>query len=438
MKVMTKLNRGLQRQLEKMQKLGVLPGASTSSYGAIRKPQLVSFRGIIPYNKWGNGVNGRSDTRAEARVKLKMGPYDVSQIQLGFANFYASGNATPEAAIGNDVTVEAGLELTNPAIVHRMFFRGQTQGLMSSGCPLFLTDVLNIGVPAFSNPYARMALSVASNTLSYPAGIKAAITAGAVGTRDSGSLNSFASNQVMATGDMVANGGSAGIYLVPTAILGVPVQKHPSVLYLGDSIAQGTGDTTDTFGNVGFIQRGLYDVRWNGIDHVTIPNLCASVGGDVLVNNLDNLIGKRAYFQYMTDVVVELSTNDIQNGVSLANLQTYVATIAQAITRTIGPYGVPVRCWWTLPMPRTNTSNNGWANSAFQPGGVRDQLITWLKAQAGTLFSGVIDANQYVEDPANPGLWLPALAPGDGTHPTVAGHIAAAQAINTWASKLTV
>jgi len=255
----------------------------------VRRPQLVAHRCAIPDNRWGNGVNGRSDTRAEARIKLKIGPSDVSNIELAFCNFYAPGNAAVEAAIGNDITVEGAIELLASVVAHRAWFGGSTSALVQNGCPIRRSDPLPIQLAANSGPFARIGWTISGPTLNYPAGNKT------VHSQDSGSVNTAGASQVLARGAMAAAGGSGGTYILPAAVLGIPVKRHPSVGFLGNSIAQGTGDTTDGNGNIGFIQRGLYSVNWGGQVGVTIPSICMAVGGDVLANNLDNLISKRAF-----------------------------------------------------------------------------------------------------------------------------------------------
>lgn len=91
----------------------------------------------------------------------------------------------------------------------------------------------------------------------------------------------------------------------------------------------------------------------------------------------------------------------------------------------------------------------GWFSAAdqqsltgFAPGGVADQLNAWLVRQAGgPLLDKFVDTRPYVQDTAS-GLWLTNGSNNwmtdDGVHPALAGHIAAAQAVNAWALTLTV
>lgn len=400
------------------------------------KPQIVTTRNSL-FNSIRQGTaSGRTDVRIENRQKYYVGNQAVSQLRVGQVGYYVKNDSTGEQSIGNDFTWETALEITSPALASELFTYGTNLPviLATKKNPLSISDTaMGIDIAAGGNLFVRQAVSVATNTLFIPTSSQAAPAS------DTGWISPSTNSQVNTTGAMVDPGSGSSFGGPQTILLGVPAAPMAAVCILGDSIADGTGDSVDTFGNLGFIARGL-----NSVNGYPVPWLRQTVGGDKLSQNtLDTAHRKRSLWPYVTHLICQLGTNDVA-AASLSAMQTNVQAIWQAAKRTIGPYGKPLQVAQCLLMPKT-TSTDSWATAAnqtpatgFTVGGIRDQFNTWVKSQVGGgLLDAYIDANQYIEDQANPGKFITNGSANypttDGTHLTSALHILAAQAVNAWA-----
>ena len=158
--------------------------------------------------------------------------------------------------------------------------------------------------------------------------------------------------------------------------------------------------------------------------------------------------GVRTALKYFTHAIIELGCNDISGGASLSTVQNYLIAMCNEIKSYIGPYGKSIHIAVMKISPRADSTNlyvdlaGQTPRTPFTPGGIRDQYNTWLDTQKGVLFEDLIDPNPYWESSPGSGLWVvngTANYPTtDGTHPRGALHIAAAQAVNTWAQTLSI
>ncbi len=397
------------------------------------RPQIVATRGTIPNGRYQNATN----TRLECRKKVYLGRQDVNHLRLAFGGFY--NTSAGEANLGNDVTYEAALELDTPATYQRAYTRGGTSTTVPDGTPILLSEPVGFDLAAGGSFWIRHSCSVSAANLYLPT------NASAKASSDTDFASAAASSQVAATGAMTTpSGGAVQAGMLPFAVLGVPAAPMAAVLVLGDSIADGTGDSVDSAGNAGYIARGLASVGG-----YPVPYAKQTVSGDYLSKNtLDTSPRKRVLWPYATHLICELGHNDIAGGATLATIQGHLQGIWRAAKRTIGPYGKPLHVTQCTILPRT-TSSNGWRAAAdqtpysgFASGGVRDQLNAWIATQVGQgLLDAMIDANPYVEDQANLNKWITTGAAAyptvDGIHPSSALHILAAQAVNAWAQTIT-
>ena len=388
--------------------------------------QIVATRGQFP-----GGLGGSGNTLVEGRYKARTGKSPVYGLQYLFANRYLQDTAQGEAAGSHDMTVTAALEFlrTAPSTMATlaMRFRGQNSSVLSAGSPRLLTDPLAILLPADSEIYIRCAAAVTGGQ-QWVGGFEKKTTVDAM-------VEGSQPTQIYGTGVFGLPSGGANIAATtqgyggfgPVAVLGVPETPFPSALIVGDSIGKGVNDTSagDGNGNKGYIEVGLWSV--NG--HVVPWSNLSKTGDRVIFNDNVGGLSRRDMMDYCSHVIVQEVTNDVVVQ-TLAVIQPQLAAI-WAAAKARGK-----KVYQCLVMPRTDSSNVALTN--FLPGGVRDQLNTWITQQVGTLIDGIIDPNPYVEDPANPGKWLPGLLPSDGTHPTPAGVIAAAPAVTAVAATWTV
>jgi len=156
----------------------------------------------------------------------------------------------------------------------------------------------------------------------------------------------------------LANTG--GGYWGPVMLLGqvTPLSSATppgAVLVLGDSIAAGTGDTPDSLGYEGYIQRSFEN---------NIPFVTAARGSTTAFAEAAHSDGQYALSidTGITDVLMELGRNDIEQfSLTAAELEGSVASIATRYTNA----GKRV---WCFTVPPTTYSSDGWLslpNQAF-------------------------------------------------------------------------
>lgn len=408
------------------------------------RPQIICNRGWMPSTK--TTANAQPGLfRFDARAKCFGPSVSISQIQIGFLGSLIQPGGV-EVALGNDYGVEAAIELvTSPTVSEVASFSGQQYGI----CPnngFILSDVMNISVPADGVFFYRD-----SKIIDAPSYILPSVdvtTWGNTGVGDFQAMSAAVVSQVAATGTMTtpSGGTTANSGSPPFLIIGVPASPIPSVVFIGDSIATGKGDTAaSAFGSLGYISRGLEAVNGH-----TVPSQKISVGSDSYVfNTIQKAPRKRNIIQYATHVIIQLGTNDVASAVTLATIQGQLNQLMTDIKSMTGPYGKAPKIAVCCLLPET-TSTDTWMTAAnqtpvagFTSGGVRDTYNTWIKSIVGAgLIDAVIDANVYVEDQGNLNKWITTGAANypttDGVHPSTATAILAAQAVTAWAQTITV
>lgn len=431
--------------------------SSSNSSGSSSAPkgyQVIATRGMMPNSVQQAGFFSIPNDIADSRIKCFVGNSSVSSLKLGFCGTTLNASGT-ETFLGNDYGIEAAIELASPAMYENAIFQGSDYGLVGNK-GLLISEAINISIPAGGTFEVRCGYKVNQSTHFIPSCSKWLNTSA---LSDFGSFSQANSSQVQGTGAMsVASGGSTNGSLPysapPYLILGIPTSPLPSVCIIGDSIADGSGDTSNSggtgpsaLGSAGYIARGLESVSTQAT--YPIPYIKTTVASDTYAHNIiSSSPFKRNCWQYVTHIVCELGINDICiNLSSLATLQTYVTNLCADIRSVTGPYGKPIKIAFCKIMPQT-TSSNLFVDAAGQTpvtgatvGGVRDTFNAWLVTQIGGLIDYLIDPNIYVEDQANPGKWVSNgtsnYGTADGVHPTTALHILAAQAVNAWAQTIT-
>lgn len=423
-------------------------------YPIPRNYQVIATRGMIPNSIQQYGFFSAPNFRCDTRIKCFVGNSSVSSLRLGYCGTTLNASGT-ETFFGNDYGIEAAIELLSPAMFENAIFQGGDYGLVGNK-GLVISEPINISIPAGGAFEVRSGYKVNQSTYMAPSCSKWLNTS-ALG--DFGSFSQAFDSQVQGTGAMsVASGGSTNGSLPygapPYLVLGIPTSPLPSVCILGDSIADGSGDTSNSggtgpsaLGSAGYIARGLESVSTQAT--FPIAYVKTTVASDTFAHNIiSSSPFKRNCWQYVTHLVCELGINDVCINLStLATLQTYVTNLCADIRSVTGPYGKPIKIAFCTLMPQT-TSSNLWVDAAGQTpvtgatvGGVRDTYNAWLVTQVGILFDYLIDPNVYVEDQVNHGKWITngtANYPtADGVHPTTALAILAAQAINSWAQTIT-
>ncbi len=148
---------------------------------------------------------------------------------------------------------------------------------------------------------------------------------------------------------------SGGGFFAPWTVLGQVTQPTASVLMVGDSICAGTGDSADSYGHMGYMQRSLGQaVPWASLCRGSTSALQMSV-------NLQ-LVQQAAAEIGATDVLLEHGRNDIN---ASGNPQTAAATegYLEGIATPLLAAGYRV---WVFTIPPTTDSTDGWTTAAGQ------------------------------------------------------------------------
>lgn len=402
-------------------------------------PQIFCNRNQIPSGPRPGTTSGRADIRYEKRFICKTGAAAISSIQALHPAF-SMNNPAGEVVLGNASYFEAALEITSPSTFQSFYSKNWGTIIpVTDGMPYISSDaIINFTLPANSTFYIRYAESTEFAAQS--------VMVGSCGqaTGDASIYSPSSVSQIAATGNLTTPSGGTGANYNTSVFIGIPSSPLAAVGFIGDSIPAGTGDTSDlTTGALGFIQRGLDSVAGN-----IIPSLGMAEGSwQYAYTTINKSPRIRAFWPFVTHILIELGTNDIVAAATLNQLQTYLTNMVTAARATMSPYGKPLKIAVNTLFPRTS-STDSWATAAnqtpltgFELGGIRDQYNTWIKTQVGVLIDAVVDVNPYIEDPIAPSKWLTNGSPNyptiDGVHPTSAFHILAATAVNNWALTIT-
>lgn len=388
-----------------------------------KRRQIVATRGRMPIATEGGPPSNY--TRFESSINVRTGPSAVSSVQILYANRYGVSNG--EAGDADNYQLESAIWRTS--IVHPLTFQGRKSPTIEAGTPFLASDPLGMtAIPAGSSMTLRSGAIVSSGQ-KIPAG--GAGTAGQTGTAASTS----ATSQVYSGSAITTPSGGAvpSNAFVPLCVLGIPEQRHPALFIWGDSIMYGQGDnsTTDTYGHVGWVERGCALPNGTFLPFVN----CSRSGERSLAYSVGYAWTRYALLEYVTHALFGASTNDLAAAVPLATLQSNVQA-AWSQARRMG-----CRVYHTTMTPKTTGS---WTTAAGQTVAAgygsdetRGQFNAWLFQQAAAgVIDGVLDVNAVVEDPANPGKWrtdLGALT-ADGLHPNQAGHVLMSSVLSAAAS----
>ena len=224
-------------------------------------------------------------------------------------------------------------------------FGGKRQFTIEPAHDVVTSDPLGVELPAGTTFFIRSFATVSApglQLMDYPGS----------SSRLTGEFDNRSTSPLDQTMVPLALSNTGGGYWCPVAVLGLVTlpagQPSPgAVLVLGDSIAAGTGDTADSLGLQGYIQRSLE----NNIGFVT-----AARGSTTAFSVVAHGDGQYALSvdTGITDVLLEDGRNDLLSfQVTDAQLETYITQIA---TR----YAQAGKRVWCFTVPPTTQSNDGW------------------------------------------------------------------------------
>lgn len=320
-------------------------------------------------------------------------------VRLVFANWYLpSGSA--EQPMGNNYDLKASIE--NPASstgsasgtsLIPVFFGGKRTATVENN-GLVVSDPVLINAPADWAIFVRSYATVASGRFPTPYAVS---TSNSVQPDTSGVSEGAVNNtDSVDSGTISAGiGGASGFAFGPVAVLTDALNSTHThgALVIGDSIARGTGIVN---------ARGSFLVQ-ACIDK-TIPVYRVAVGGDSFTYSKQpiNVYRRMGLARYARHAVVNMGTNDVFSGSSLATLQ----ADAIAFWGLLANQGLKVHQSTILPRPGASTdgyltvAGQSITNSSYET--VRTGFNTWLRSgqavidAAGALTS-VIDAAALIE-----------------------------------------
>lgn len=387
-----------------------------------------------------NRINSASEGRANKNTQVVRWPIvfgtDAEFICLSFSNF-ASTNAG-EAATGNAYTVEECF-IEIGGVVRQFKFSAVNSKLIPNDAVNILTDEMDMIAQFGSKPltgsqgWIKVKSSVA--TAGATTG-KLPFTARS-STDVAGSQASWYNS--VADETIVSSGLTAGAYTVTSGtafdvrssgisplVLGRPTANSPVFVAIGDSIAEGAGDSLLAgINGRSWVHRSTHDAAGTGN---FIP--CFNMGRTG--NNLDNVIGTtnrrwENFIQYAPNGslwIGNYGTNDIGSGGGgvLVDIQAKLSGLVNRVKTANSTF----KWAWMLLMPRTASASDNWVSIVDQTpfpewgtGQKSEQQNTWLQGQVGTLLDGVLDTSA-VREPTATSVFLSNgtndYMTADGTH----------------------
>lgn len=225
----------------------------------------------------------------------------VANVRILASNFYVDNTLT-EKGPGAVMTVSASVEY--PAgVFTQILFSGSADGTIPDGGVL-LSDVATVVIPTGATFWIRQWLRCTGGMI-----VSSQITI--AGDRMVRGVSGIA-DQTM--GGTIGSGTAAALNF-PLAIIGTMTQ--PSVLLLGDSVAQGLGMAPDANGERGFIMKISPSF---GHVNLAMPTM------DLAAYAASNTQRKMAY-QYCSHFINELGIGDLFHGDSVAQLETKLTTL---------------------------------------------------------------------------------------------------------------
>lgn len=339
----------------------------------------------------------------ETRFRIHTGAQSVAGGRLVFPTYRLQDGYF---AAPNAFTLSCAIE--NAGVSEPVTFAGQSSRLVNPSEGLVLSDHI-ANLPANTTRWVRCCVQVASNETLPVAGISRWPSDGSVNqtVRHSGAPQVFGTGALTGTHD--ANGGYG-----PIALVGA--QSGLSCLVFGDSIVDNFDDIGDGSGNFGWIARALASAG--------VPHTRAHRGGNRVVWSTPDVVPVQFDLcRFASHVVVNLSRNDIAAQDTATRIKNgLLAIFAKCKEHRCKVYAALV-CPGTTSTDAWATETNQTFSAAFAPGGVRDQINSWLMDRAAdATIDGIVNPLPYVESLTNPGKWL-AGTTVDGVHPGAANGV---------------
>lgn len=350
-------------------------------------------------------------TLANKQMMSKCGHFareHITKLKLVYPNFYisAAGVETPTGAVA---TFRASIEYP-VGVFTQALFGGQTSIAAPSG-GFVVSDWIKVNIPKGKKFWDKCHRADANGIIYNSPGTNFKSNA-----LHGDALNFSTTTVPDTTMSATATNLDATNHYQPIAILGLT--RSGSVLVLGDSLAFGQNDTVDAAGDVGLF-------RFIGASRGIINAARPSDRAQWCLANSDL---RRSLGQYVSDIVVQQTINDLGSGARTpAELQGDLVAIGNLL-RAAYP---DKRLWLATSIPQTADGTNAAAGATNAN---RVIMNNWKRAVPDP-FDGCLDVADPIE-----GLGATTLVrdggrfadnafmdtTGAGTHPTAAGYLAVA------------
>ncbi len=372
-----------------------------------------------------SGINYSTYSSATCKTRhvATVACYDLRLIYNSL--LVATVPGTPEIKFGNDFEIKCSIELGDGTLVP-VFFNGTRLKLMKPGV-VAISDIAGIRLAAGEVFWVRTYFNRIAST-SYTDGtgqagflasnqtnlcsnvaLRGTLFSGTEGASFSSSTGVDPFLQDKTDSSTIAASNNQGY--APIAIVGrVETTQAKSVVVIGDSISQGSGDFTpgtptnsnfDIYSGRGYWPRAFRD-------SYAITQLAC--GGEQTVDIIGNTKSFYRYSlaDYGSTAILALGTNDIMTGALTA------AQLKAKILLLIAKISPKVKKILLATITPRSTTNNGWLTTAGQNSvvtnnfnNVRIEVNDWIRSGG----AGVphIEIADLVESSRNSGLWK---APG--------------------------
>ncbi|MCS6297178.1 MAG: SGNH/GDSL hydrolase family protein [Nitrospira sp.] len=295
---------------------------------------LVATRGQMPLLLNSTNRQAMSRTGRFART-------DITSLQLVLANWYIPLTTWAETGSGSTATVTASIEYPASTFT-QVLFGGSPSGSISNLASL-VSDAVAVSIPNGAKFWVRIYWTSTTGVLYCAQDVSGGSTIGdGFETGVSGITDKTMSGSVTASDN----------HYSPVAVIGLT--REPSVVIVGDSIAEGEGDTVgDATGDFGLVARSIGP-------RFAYTNLARYA--DDTARFLASSTLRQALFPYASHLICQYGFNDFYNaGRTVATVYGNLSTIRGYMTAL----GSEKRAYQTTITPYTTTTDN-WATLGNQ------------------------------------------------------------------------
>jgi hypothetical protein len=313
------------------------------------------------FSSAGLGVNGISLGQV---ISTTGGGIAAGTFVAGLTNGFTAGTGntptTTSVTLSTATTgaTSSGQPFTFTGLFTPVKFGGRRSFLIEPGHDVITSDAASVVLPPSTWFMVRTSASMSApglQLMDMPVASRLTETAAGASFVEFDNRGTTVNDQTMSPAGLSNTGGG---YWGPVAVLAqvtvTPGQTVPgAVLVLGDSIAAGTGDSPDSLGLEGYIQRSLEN---------NVPFVTAARGSTTAYGLLAHGDGQYALSidTGITDVMLELGRNDIEQFNLTAS---QVETTIKALAARYAGAGKRV---WCFTVPPTTYSNDGWMTPVNQ------------------------------------------------------------------------